>query len=151
VNGFGWRRRFRGGGYRVTLPREAVLSVLSSTDEHLSARDIFMRVQQACPSCGLNTVYRTLELLVGLGLVARLDFGDGQARYELGREHAHKSHHHHLVCVRCRRIIDYTDFIKDEIELIGKTEKGLSEKFGFRIMDHEIVFKGVCAQCQRQG
>ena len=148
--GYGWRHRFRGGGYRVTLPREAILSLLRSTDDHLSARDIFLRAQKACPSCGLNTVYRTLELLVDLGLVTRLDFGDGQARYELSREHARKSHHHHLVCIKCKRIVDYTDFIKDEVDLIEKTERGLSEKFGFKITDHEIVFKGICAQCSKQ-
>jgi Fur family ferric uptake transcriptional regulator len=89
-----------------------------------------------------------LELLVGMGLLARLDFGDGQARYELSREHARKSHHHHLVCVRCGRIVDYTDFIKDEVDLIERSEKGLARKYGFKITDHEIIFKGVCGRCQ---
>jgi len=151
MQGQGWRRRFHGCGHRVTGPREAILTVLGSTDEHLSARDVFLRVQDACPSCGLNTVYRTLELMAQMGLVSKLEFGDGQSRYELSREHGSKPHHHHLVCLRCKSIVDYTDFIKDELDLIRKTEKGLSSKFGFKIADHEILFKGLCPQCQKQG
>ena len=149
MHGHGWCHRFRGSGYRMTAPREAILAILGSTDEHLSARDVFLKVQETCPSCGLNTVYRTLELMAQMGMLTRFDFGDGQSRYELSREHGSKSHHHHLVCIKCRRIVDYTDFIKDEVDLIRKTESGLSKKFGFKIMDHEIIFQGVCPRCQK--
>ena len=102
-----------------------------------------------CPSCGITTVYRTLDILADTGLVVKFDFGDGQGRFEISREHGRKPHHHHLVCVSCKRVIDYTDFIKDEVDLIRKTEDGLSEKFGFKIVDHEILFKGICSECRK--
>lgn len=146
--GRGWGRRFRSGVHRMTGPREAILAVLGSSRGHLSAREVFLRVQDGCPSCGLNTVYRTLELMAEMGLLSRFDFGDGQTRYEIGRGPGGKPHHHHLVCVKCRRIVDYSDFVQDEVALIEKTEDGLSRKFGFRILDHEIIFQGVCPECQ---
>ena len=79
----GWGRRFRGCGYRMTVPRQAIMEVLSSTDKHLSAEDIYMKVHRTYPNVGLTTVYRTLELLTEMGLIVTFDFGDGRARYEL--------------------------------------------------------------------
>ena len=96
---------------------------------------------------GLTTVYRTLELLVRMGIVSKFDFGDGRARYELAQGPRTK-HHHHLVCTKCGRIIDYTDFINKEVELLNKTEKALSDKHKFKINSHQIYFLGLCERCQ---
>ncbi|MGB2599017.1 MAG: transcriptional repressor, partial [Candidatus Omnitrophota bacterium] len=93
----GWGRKFRGCGYRMTVPRQAIMDVLSGTDKHLSAEDIYMKVHKMYPNVGLTTVYRTLELLTQMGLVVKFDFGDGRARYEL-IEGPKSEHHHHLIC-----------------------------------------------------
>ena len=69
----------------MTAPREAILSVLNKTSKHLSAEDVYMAVHKIYPTVGLTTVYRTLELLVHMGLVFKFDFGDGRARYELSK------------------------------------------------------------------
>ena len=145
-----WHSRFRGYGYRITVPREAILDVLSKTSEHLSAEDIYLAVHKVYPNIGLTTIYRTLELLVHIGLVSKFDFGDGRARYELSEGPKGKRHHHHLVCTNCGRVIDYTDFIDEEIELLGQTEKGLAQKFNFKITNHVIQFYGLCEQCRRK-
>lgn len=145
-----WHRKFRGCGYRITIARDAILDILSKTSEHLSAEDIFLVVNRDYPHIGLTTVYRTLELLVQMGLVHRFDFGDDRARYELIQGPRGKSHHHHLVCRVCGRIIDYNDFIDEEIELLKRTEKGLSKKFGFQITNHYIQFEGICSECQKK-
>ena len=142
-----WHGRFRGCGYRVTVGREAILDVLTTADKHLSADDIYKRVQTSYPAIGLTTVYRTLEILVNMGIVFKFDFGDGRARYELAEGSQRSTHHHHLICTRCKRVIDYTDFIDDEIALLRKTEKGLSDKYGFIIANHQLHFYGLCRQC----
>ena len=142
--------KLKGCGYRLTMPRQIILDVLSGTTEHLSAEDIYHRVHSAYPSIGLTTVYRTLELLVHTGLIQKFDFGDGRARYELVEGSQDSGHHHHLVCTGCGRIIDYTDFIHEEIELLKKTEKGLSKKYNFKITNHLIQFYGLCDRCQKQ-
>jgi Fur family ferric uptake transcriptional regulator len=92
-------------------------------------------------------VYRTLELLVQRGMVFKFDFGDGRARYELSESPKGIGHHHHLICTGCGRIVDYTDFIKEEKELLKKTERGLAKKYNFHIMNHLIQFYGLCSQC----
>jgi len=142
--------KFKGCGYRMTMPRQIILDVLSGTTEHLSAEDIYHKVHSAYPSIGLTTVYRTLELLVHTSLIHKFDFGDGRARYELVEGSQNTGHHHHLVCTGCGSIIDYTDFIHEEIELLKKTEKGLSKKYNFRITNHLIQFYGLCERCQKQ-
>ena len=146
--GPGWKGRFRGCGYRWTLSRKAIIDVLSSTKDHMSAEEIYNSVQKNYPSIGLATVYRTLELLVDMRVVMRFDFGDKRARYELAESFSSKDHHHHLVCNRCGRIIEYTEFIDDEVELLEKTEKGLSRKYHFKIDNHMIQFYGLCRGCQ---
>ncbi len=149
-NGMGppwWQGKFSGCGYRMTMPRQVILNVLSKTSKHLSAEDIYMAVHKLHPSIGLTTVYRTLELLVNLGFVFKFDFGDGRARFELAEGPGGKKHHHHLVCTSCGRVVDYTDYIKEEKELLERTESGLSKKFNFRITSHMIQFRGVCGEC----
>ncbi|MBN1869798.1 MAG: transcriptional repressor [Candidatus Omnitrophica bacterium] len=150
-NGMGplwWHGKFRGCGYRITLAREVILNVLSKTEEHLSAEDIYSRIHSKHPNIGLTTIYRTLDVLANLGLVYRFDFGDKRARYELAKGPKGAHHHHHLVCTGCNRVIDYTDFIDDEMRLLQETEKGLSKKYNFRIMNHLIQFYGLCGNCQ---
>lgn len=142
------RGKFKGCGYRLTVPRQAILDVLSNTKEHLSAEDIYLQVHKVYPAIGLTTVYRTLELLVQTGMVLKFDFGDGRARYELSEGPKGIGHHHHLVCTKCRRIIDYQEFVDEEKELLRKTEKGLSEKYHFQITHHVIQFYGLCSHCK---
>jgi len=122
---------------------------LNRTAGHPSAEEIHFEVHKRHPDVGLTSVYRTLELLVEMGLVQKFDFGDGRARYELSTGPKEENHHHHLVCTKCKRIINYDDFIDDELELLKKTEKGLSEKFNFRITDHLIQFYGLCENCKK--
>ncbi|MCK4814549.1 transcriptional repressor [bacterium] len=143
-----WHDRFRGYGYRLTLSREAILNVLGRTSKHLSAEEIYLKVHKIYPSSGLSTVYRTLELLVQVDLVFKFDFGDGRARYELIRNLEGQDHHHHLVCISCNRVVDYTDFIEDETSSLKKTEKNLSAKYNFKIMKHLIQFQGLCDKCR---
>ncbi len=143
-----WHGRFRGGGYRITVPRQEILRVLSRTEKHLSAEDIYIRVHKVYPAVGLTTVYRTLDLLVEMGIVSRFDFGDGRARYELAVGPKGRKHHHHLVCTNCGRVIDYTEFVNEEKKLLDMAEKGLSKKYDFKILNHQIHFYGLCEKCR---
>lgn len=140
-------RKLKDRGYKITIAREAILEALSKTDKHLSSKDIYSIVNKKFPVIGLTTVYRTLDVLSSAGLVSRFDFGDGQIRYELTKDLIDKGHHHHLVCLKCNRVIDYNDFIDDEIELLRETETGLSKKYNFEITNHLIQFYGLCDKC----
>ncbi len=145
-----WHGKFRGCGYRITLAREVILGVLSKTADHLSAEDIYSHIHPQYPHIGLTTIYRTLEVLSNLGLVYKFDFGDKRARYELAEGPKGTPHHHHLVCTACNRVIDYTDFFDEEVKLLQETEKGLSQKYNFKITNHLIQFYGLCENCQQK-
>ncbi|MBD3426858.1 MAG: transcriptional repressor [Candidatus Omnitrophica bacterium] len=144
-----WHRRFKGLGYRITIPRKAIMEVLHRTKKHLSAEDIYMEVHNLYPQVGLTTVYRTLELLTEMGLVSKFDFGDGRARYELVSD-PKEDHHHHLICTRCKRVINYSEFIDEELEFLKRAEKGLSEKYNFDIKNHVFQFYGLCDRCKNK-
>ncbi len=142
-----WHGKFNEAGLRFTEPRRMILDVLSSTDEHPSAEDLYMRVLENYPNVGLTTVYRNLDLLEKMGIIARFQFGDGRSRYELIQSPQKPGHHHHLVCVNCKKIIDYDDFVNEEIELLREVEAALSDRYGFKITGHVIQFYGQCNRC----
>jgi Fur family ferric uptake transcriptional regulator len=142
-----WRHRFKGHVSRWTLPREVILNLLSRTSKHLSAKDIYTALHSVYPGIGLTTVYRTLDLLAKAGLITKLDIGEGQSRYELKSDEK-EEHHHHLICTQCGRIIDYKDFLDEELELVKKTEKTLARKYNFTVHDHNIEFYGLCDKCK---
>src|ERR1700745_3587338 len=84
---------------RMTIPRMAVFDVMRSSDMPLMIGDIIKK----CPQIDRVSIYRTLELFVQLGIAEVVPMGWKQ-RYELTSPF--KSHHHHLYCVECHRLID---------------------------------------------
>ena len=143
-----WGQKLAKCGYRLTTGREAIIDILTNTDKHVSAEDIYMLLHPDYPGIGLTTVYRTLDLLEQTGIVSKFEFGHGRAKYELSEECSNKKHHHHLICNKCQEITDYFDFISEEINYIKKAEEGLSKKYGYKIENHLIRFYGVCPACK---
>lgn len=142
-----WRHRLKGCVFRRTIPREAILEFLSRSSKHMSAKEIYASLHKSYPGMGLTTVYRTLDLLARMGIITKLILGDGQSRYEF-KSREKEEHHHHLICTKCGRIIDYSEFLNEELNLIRKTEERLAEKYNFRILDHNIEFLGICEKCK---
>lgn len=140
-------RLFQRSGLRWTLPRKAILDLLSRTPRHMNAKEIFATLQKHYPGIGLSTIYRTLDLLTQKKLLNRLYIGEGQSRYEY-RSEAETEHRHHIICTRCGKIIDYSDFLEEELALIKRTEENLAKKYQFRVYDHNIESYGLCKNCQ---
>jgi Fur family ferric uptake transcriptional regulator len=113
----------------------------------MSAKEVYASLYKMYPGIGLTTVYRTLDLLVRAGLISKLTFGDGQSRYEFKSEKK-KEHHHHFICTKCGVIIDYSDFLDEELELVKKTQETLAKKHNFKVLDHNIEFYGLCEKCK---
>ena len=141
------RHNFKGHVSRWTMPREAILKLLSRSPKHLSAKEIYASLHQSYPGMGLSTVYRTLDLLARMGIVTKLALGDGQSRYEF-KSSEKEEHHHHLICTHCGKIINYSEFLDEELKLVKKTEDRLAKKYDFKILDHNIEFLGICKKCQ---
>jgi Fur family ferric uptake transcriptional regulator len=137
----------KGKSSRWTFARQIVFDFLKHSSTHLSAKEIYNALHRSYPGIGLATIYRTLELLLQLGLIRKINAGDGQSRYELKAQNL-AGHHHHLICLGCGRIIDYQDFAEKELQLVKKTEKVLAQKYNFLIKDHNIEFFGLCEKCR---
>lgn len=139
--------KFKGLGYRMTQARDEILEILKK-EKHLSASDIYLNLQKNNPNIGIATIYRTLNLLVNIGILSKMDFGDGKGRYEISSAITREEHHHHLVCEKCGRIIEYSDFMEEERKFLKNLQKKLSEKFNFEIKNHLINFYGLCNSCK---
>jgi Fur family ferric uptake transcriptional regulator len=130
-------------GHKMTPQRWAIISIfLMNRGRHLSADDIYTALKETYPNQGIATVYRTLDLLEEIGVLKRIEFGDGRARYEVKDEE--RALHHHLVCQRCGKIEEFED------DLLYSLEATIEKKTGFRITDHAVKFYGLCADCRKQ-
>jgi Fur family ferric uptake transcriptional regulator len=135
----------------MTTPRQVILEVLDEFDGFASAEDIFMRVHQDHPGIGLATVYRTLILLTEMGLVSKIDPGDGKSRYELRVQKKETKHQHLLICSSCYRVIKYSDFSDEERDSLHSIERRLEGLHDFTIQRHEVHYYGICPVCRAAG
>jgi Fur family ferric uptake transcriptional regulator len=128
----------RSSGRRVTRQRALIWdALLRAEGRHLSAREIADAVQAAAPDLHQATIYRTLDVFVGDGLVRRTDFGDGCALYETAAEHRH----HHAVCTACGAVVHVHD------DAVRPALARVESESGFRLSDAELTFYGLCGAC----
>jgi Fur family ferric uptake transcriptional regulator len=132
------RRALSERGHRLTPAREAILRALADSGGHVTADALAALVRHDAPRVGRMTVYRTLDLLCALALMRPVYQGTGAAHFIL----LDKGHHHHLVCSRCERIIEFDDCVVDELT------QAIGRRFGFAIEGHLLEFYGRCADCR---
>ena len=132
-----------GHGYRSGAARRTVVGLLAEQDCCLSAQGMHDLLRRQRRTVGLASVYRILEQLVEVGLVQRVDVGDGVARYERV-DPAGEHHHHHAVCNDCGRVAAFSD---SELE---RAIRRTADRLGFDA-SHEIVLRGACDDCATAG
>jgi Fur family ferric uptake transcriptional regulator len=133
-------RRLREQGFRLTPQREMVLSVLHEIEDFATAEEIHDRVSAISSSVDISTVYRTLELLQDFHMVASVDLGGGERRYELLGLHGQ---HLHLVCRSCGKIIGV------EPEAVEPFAARMKERYGFGLDVEHLSVPGLCETCLR--
>jgi Fur family ferric uptake transcriptional regulator len=126
-------------GLRSTSQRRLVSDVFFRASGHHSIDDVLAMARSQDPKVGYATVYRTMKLLVECGLANERHFGDTVTRFEIAR---HDSHHDHLICVECKKIIEFED------EQVEEHQEALAKRHGFRLVSHKHELYGVCADCQ---
>ncbi len=131
-----FRNILTSNGYRITKAREATFNLLLNPEPQ-SIREILSRTKGEVDRV---SVYRNIELFEKLGLVHRIYVG---WKYKLELSDQFLSHHHHLSCLRCGKVIDIAD--EKHIKMFIKT---ISKKFGFEAMRHQFEIAGLCSQCQ---
>lgn len=132
--------------HKMTPQRQTILQIfLDHPGEHLSAEDVHGLLRDKRSEIGLATVYRSLELLSELGILQKIEFGDGCSRYEVNTLDPTQHHHHHLICTKCDKVIEFEEDLLDDLE------KDIQAKTGFIVQDHQVKFFGICKECQAAG
>jgi Fur family peroxide stress response transcriptional regulator len=138
--------KLRAEGYRVTPQRLALLNILCSSPEHLSAAQVHARLRAQFPTTSLATVYKTLAVLKEIGEVQEISFGgEADSHYDA----AHPTPHPHLICLRCEEILDAEVDASEECAQADRVQ-ALAERAGYRVADYRFDIYGICPACQAQ-
>lgn len=129
-------------GLRVTPLKEAILSILFETEQPISVREITAKLKKRKLNPNKSSLYRELKTLRSVQILSELRIGKRASSYEL--KHLDE-HHHHFVCKRCKKIVDFKNKnLENAMDRIVKSLK----KQGLQAKEHELNFFGRCASCQ---
>lgn len=131
--------RFREHDLKPTPQRLAIYRALVRMKDHPSPEAVFKSVRGALPALSLGTVYKTLDALEAAGLVEQVSRVGDTKRYD-----ANLDPHHHLVCTRCRTVIDV--MLPDE-HLPSTAAAHAGAEVGFQVTGVHVQFLGLCRGC----
>lgn len=120
-------------GLRMTGQRRVIATVLEDSKDHPDVEELYARAQAVDAAISLATVYRTVKLFEEAGILDKLEFGDGRARYE----DADREHHDHLIDMNSGEVIEFFD---DEIEAL---QEKIAKRLGYRLKGHKLELYGV--------
>ncbi|MBO9435305.1 transcriptional repressor [Ruegeria sp. R13_0] len=120
-------------GLRMTGQRRTIAQVLEESADHPDVEELYARASALDSGISIATVYRTVKLFEEAGILERLEFGDGRARYE----DAERDHHDHLIDMQSGEVIEFVD---PEIEAL---QEKIAEKLGYRLKGHRLELYGV--------
>lgn len=123
-------------GLRMTDQRRVVARVIANAEDHPDVEELYARSAKVDPKISLATVYRTVKLFEEMGLLDKLEFGDGRARYE----DAERDHHDHLIDVNTGQVFEFVD---PEIEAL---QERIAARLGYRLIGHRLELLGVPAK-----
>lgn len=117
----------------MTGPRRIIATVLQESDDHPDVEELYARASARDEGISIATVYRTVKLFEEAGILDRLEFGDGRARYE----DAERDHHDHLIDLNSGEVIEFVDA---EIEAL---QEKIAAKLGYELRGHKLELYGV--------
>ncbi len=120
-------------GLRMTGQRRTIARVLEQSDDHPDVEELYARASAEDSGISIATVYRTVKLFEEAGILERLEFGDGRARYE----DAERDHHDHLIDMQSGAVIEFVD---PEIEAL---QEKIAAKLGYKLKGHRLELYGV--------
>jgi Fur family ferric uptake transcriptional regulator len=120
-------------GLRMTEQRRTVAQVLETSQDHPDVEELYARASKLDPRISIATVYRSVKLFEESGILEKLEFGDGRARYE----DADRDHHDHLIDIQSGKVIE---FIDPEIEAL---QEKIAQRLGYILKGHRLELYGV--------
>ncbi|MEO9896699.1 MAG: Fur family transcriptional regulator [Paracoccaceae bacterium] len=120
-------------GLRMTGQRRIIADVLEDAKDHPDVEELYRRASAIDSNISLATVYRTVKLFEEAGILDKLEFGDGRARYE----DAERDHHDHLIDISSGEVIEFVD---PDIEAL---QEKIADRLGFELKGHRLELYGV--------
>lgn len=120
-------------GLRMTGQRRIIAGVLEDAEDHPDVEELYTRASALDSAISIATVYRTVKLFEEAGILERVEFGDGRARYE----DAERDHHDHLIDLSSGEVIEFVD---PDIEAL---QEKIAAKLGYRLKGHKLELYGV--------
>jgi len=117
----------------MTGQRRIIARVLQDSEDHPDVEELYTRASALDDGISIATVYRTVKLFEEAGILERLEFGDGRARYE----DAEREHHDHLIDMNTGEVIEFVD---PEIEAL---QEKIAKKLGYELKGHKLELYGV--------
>ena len=126
-------QRCEAAGLRMTEQRRVIAQVLEASTDHPDVEELYARANKIDPRISLATLYRTVKLFEETGILERVEFGDGRARYE----DAERDHHDHLIDMNSGEVIEFLD---PDIEAL---QEKIAQKLGYKLRGHKLELYGV--------
>ena len=136
-----YARALRRRRFKRTAQREVIWDVLCRAGGHPTPEELFAEALNLGHRLSMATIYRTLKLFRLNGLVRRVEFGDGQSRYERLKD---AGRHLHLVCERCGRTLDVVD------AAVTDRYRELAEAHAFSMRGQATCLYGICDACKEK-
>lgn len=131
--------RCESAGLRMTEQRRLIARVLQDATDHPDVEQVYSRALIFDPAISIATVYRTVKLFEEAGIIEKLEFGDGRARYE----DAERDHHDHLIDLQTGEVIEFVD---KEIELL---QEKIAKRLNYNLLGHRLELYGVKAKSEK--
>ncbi|MFA5659305.1 MAG: Fur family transcriptional regulator [Oscillospiraceae bacterium] len=128
-------------GLKKTKQRTAILEILESSEQPVSAEEVFIELSGQKITASLSTVYRSLETMADKGVLTKLNLTGEKALFEINC----MVHRHYLTCLGCKKIVPINHCP------IESYEKTLGEQTGFVVVSHKLHVFGYCPDCQKKG
>jgi Fur family ferric uptake transcriptional regulator len=125
-------------GLKLTRERKEIVCEILSTEGHFAPDELFVKLKARGSKVSRASVYRTIPLLVESGMIEEVERVDKHAHYE---RVSHNSHHDHMICIRCGRIIEFYS------ESLERMQERLCRQENFRGVRHCLDILGICDKC----
>ena len=133
-------QKLRDNGHKITPQRLAIVEILAESAGHPSVENIHSRIKKDFPTMSLATVYKNILLIKSFGEVLELGFPDGSNRYDGNKPTPHP----HVICVKCRKIVD------PDLDSLDELNEEVASETNFKILNYRLDFFGICSSCMAE-
>ncbi len=130
--------KLKDSGFKLTPRRQAIIGLFVDGKSHLTPEEVWEKLKKQFARCGLPSVYRNLETLVGCGILTRIQKFDRKKHYGLCSSSGYE-HHHHITCIKCGKVDEIKDCAIKDIRKIN----------GYKVVSHFMQVNGICSSCSK--